>query len=283
MDTAEKKQTKEHKIMKKIAAIIMAIAMISGICAVSASAATTADVYVTIANGDIVVSMEKIAVSDTDGDGIISVNDALYATHEKFFDGGAAAGYSAVTSDWGLSLAKLWGVENGGSYGYMVNDAMAMSLTDELKDGDRLYAYVFTDTAGWSDTYSFFDVKEEDILAGKTVSFTLYYSGYDENWAPMVLPLEGAVITVNGEKTSFVTDANGKAEVKIEQSGEYTVSAISDSMTLVPAIAKVTVKPSLISSNPSTADGSIFIFAAAALIALAGAAMLINKSRRYEK
>ncbi len=268
--------------MKKTAAILIAISFIFGMFAISTNADTTADVYVTIANGDLKIAMEKVSVSDIDGDGIISVNDALYAAHEKCYEGGAAAGYSAVQSDWGLSLAKLWGVENGGSYGYMINDSMAMSLSDELKNGDHLYAYVFTDTAGWSDSYSFFDIKTVDILEGKTVTLTLSASGFDENWAPVVLPLAGAVITLNGEKTSFVTDANGKADVTLEKNGEYIISAVSDSMTLVPPVALAIARPALLSGNPSTDDADTAVFVAMAIIALAGAAMLI-KTRRYEK
>ncbi len=269
--------------MKRFIGILITVALIFSVFAISSSAETTADVYVTIANGDVVFAMEKVTVSDTDGDGMITVSDALYAAHEKGFSGGAAAGYSATQSDWGLSLAKLWGVENGGSYGYTVNDAMAMSLADEVKSGDYVYAYVYTDTVSWSDTYTYFDVKTADVLAGNSVSLTLLVSGYDENWAPVVYPLAGATITVNGEKTAFVTDANGKVDVKFDKSGDYTVSAVSDSMTLVPPIAKVTVNPMLISSNPSTDDGEFIIFAAIAVMALAGAVIILNKSRRYEK
>ena len=54
-------------------------------------------------------------------------------------------------------------------------------------------------------------------------------------------------------------------------------------MTLVPPVAKVTVNPMLISSNPSTDDGEAVVFAAVAVMALACAAIILNKSRRYEK
>ena len=56
------------------------------------------------------LAMEKITVADNDGDGALTINDALYAAHEKAFTGGAAAGYASVQSDWGLSLSKLWGI-----------------------------------------------------------------------------------------------------------------------------------------------------------------------------
>ena len=120
-------------------------------------------------------------------------------------------------------------MENGGSYGYYVNNEAAMGLADPLEDGDFVNAFVYTDTAAFSDTYAFFD--EFDALAGE-VTLTLYAAGYDANWAPVTNPVAGAVITVNGEKTEAVTDENGKATLTV-QAGDV-VSAVSDSQTLVP-------------------------------------------------
>ena len=268
--------------MKKIFGFLMVLTLLFSVCAISAGA-ETADVYVTIANGEIVLAMEKVTVSDIDGDGALTINDALYAAHEAAFKGGAAAGYASVQGDWGLSLAKLWGVENGGSYGYMVNNVSAWSLADPVATGDHVYAYVYTDTVAFSDTYSFFDINTADFLEGKSVSLTLTASGYDENWAPMLIPVSGAVITLNGEKTQYVTDENGKVEVTIENRGDYIISAVSDSMTLVPPVVTAIVRPALLSSNPSTDDGSVIIFAVSAVTALALAAIFVIKSRRYEK
>ncbi|MBO7666544.1 MAG: hypothetical protein J6S70_03845, partial [Clostridia bacterium] len=95
---------------------------------------------------------------DADADGVLTISDALYAAHEAAYEGGAAAGFAAATTEYGLSLTKLWGVENGGSYGYFVNDNSAMSLADPLSDGDEVVAFIYT-AADWSDAYSFFDVK----------------------------------------------------------------------------------------------------------------------------
>lgn len=44
-------------------------------------------------------------------------------------------GYATDTGDYGLYITKLWGTENGGSYGYCLNNAACMSLTDPVVQG----------------------------------------------------------------------------------------------------------------------------------------------------
>ena len=257
--------------MKKIIRIMIVLAMLFTLCAVP-MAAQNVEVTVTIANGDIMVH-DTVSVSDADGDGVISIADALYAAHEENYDGGASAGFGTEDTQWGISLMKLWGVENGGSYGYQINNGNPMSLADPIKDGDYVYAYVYTDTVGFSDTYTFFNELTVKATEGQSIDLTLSAAGYDENWAPITLPVEGAVITVNGEKTEFVTDAEGKVSVKIDMAGEYTVSAVSETMTLVPPVCTATVTAE---SNPSTSDSDMMIFAVTAIVAI-GAVMMIRK------
>ncbi|MBO5037504.1 MAG: hypothetical protein J6D42_10535 [Clostridia bacterium] len=257
--------------MKKIIRIMIVLAMLFTLCAVP-MAAQGVEVTVTIANGDIMVH-DTVSVSDADGDGVISIADALYAAHEENYDGGASAGFGTEDTQWGISLMKLWGVENGGSYGYQINNGNPMSLADPVKDGDYVYAYVYTDTVGFSDTYTFFNELTVKATEGQSIDLTLSAAGYDENWAPITLPVEGAVITVNGEKTEFVTDAEGKVSVKIDEAGEYTISAVSETMTLVPPVCTATVTAE---SNPSTSDSDMMIFAVTAIVAI-GAVMMIRK------
>lgn len=257
--------------MKKFIRIMIVMAMIFSLCAIP-MAAQGVEVTVTIANGDIMVH-DTVSVSDADGDGVISIADALYAAHEENYDGGASAGFGTEETQWGTSLMKLWGVENGGSYGYKVSNGNPMSLGDPVKDGDYVYAYVYTDTVGFSDTYTFFNELTVKAAEGQSIDLTLSAAGYDENWAPITLPVEGAVITVNGEKTEFVTDAEGKVSVKIDEAGEYTISAVSETMTLVPPVCTATVTAE---SNPSTSDSDMMIFAVTAIIAI-GAVMMIRK------
>ncbi|MBP5657968.1 MAG: hypothetical protein J6X52_05545, partial [Clostridia bacterium] len=107
--------------MKRTLALIVAVLIVAVFASVLCAAKDPV-VYVTIANGELVLAREAVTLTDADNDGALTINDALYLAHEAKFEGGAAAGYASSTGDYGLSLTKLWGVENGGSYGYFVND-----------------------------------------------------------------------------------------------------------------------------------------------------------------
>lgn len=249
--------------MKKSKILTMALVfMLSlGVLDMTAFAGTTktadtADVYVTISNekGKLVLAQEKIAVTDVDEDGALTINDALYAAHEAKFDGGAAVGYFSYAGDHGLALGKLWGYDNGSGYGYCVNNQSSMGLADPVKDGDYINAFIYTDTELYSDLYCYFDVNTISVKVGEEISLTLSGAGYDENWQPITLPVENAVITVNGEKTEYKTDKDGKVSFRLAKEGSYVISAVSDTQTLVPPVCKATA--SAVETTPSDTNTS---------------------------
>ena len=94
--------------MKRFTAIILAAVLVLSSAAINVSANTTENVFVTIAdeNGKLALARVAVTVSDIDADGAITINDALYAAHETFYEGGAEAGYASYTGDYGLSLSK---------------------------------------------------------------------------------------------------------------------------------------------------------------------------------
>ena len=267
--------------MKKLIAAVSAIALTFS-TAITAFAAETADVYVTISDGTgtLPVVQEKITVTDIDADGALTINDALYAAHDAKYDGGAEAGFASAETEYGVSLNKLWGVENGGSYGYYKNNTSAMSLSDTIADGDYITAYAFSDLTAWSDVYSWFDIDSAELDTGAEMALTLCYAGYDADWNPVTLFASDAVITINGEKTSLKTDSQGKVEIKFDEAGEYLISAVSDTQTLVPPVCKVTVTASSESETtaPDTGNSTSALVAVAA-IALA-AAVLAKKNEK---
>ena len=233
------------KKMKKVFAAFMAVLMTIGVFNISASAeeVTEAEVYVTIAdeNGELALTQEKVTVTDIDNDGVLTINDALYAAHEAKYEGGAEAGYTSYYGQYGLALDKLWGTENGGSYGYWVNNQSAWSLADTVKEGDYINAFVYTDLTAWSDTYSFFDAYTVTGTVGKEIALVLSKYVYDADWNRVLTPVEGATIIVDGKATEVKTDAEGKATIKIEEGGSYVISATSDTEILVPPVCKITV------------------------------------------
>ncbi len=253
--------------MKKV--LWVAMVMLFLLCALSISAfAEEADsepvtVYVTISDetGTLVLSQEAISVTDADEDGILSINDALYAAHEATYEGGASEGYASSEGQYGLSMDKLWGISNGGSYGYYVNNASALNLVDPVKDGDYLNAFIYTDLTSWSDTYCYFDVNTALADENGEVTLTLSAQGYDESYNPIVIPVEGAVMTIDGEATEYVTDAEGKAKIALGESGTHIISAASETQTLVPPVCKVTFAESEQSPVQTESDGESDTFA----------------------
>lgn len=230
--------------MKKTLSFILTLVMLLSLGVLAVSAEDTADVYVTIADkdGNLPVTAEKITVTDTDSDGALTINDALYCAHEAFYEGGAAAGYATKNTEYGLSLDKLWGAANGGSYGYYLNGASAWSLTDAVKADDYLYAFVYTDLVSWSDKFSTFDKFIGDVDAAEGVELTLtYVAEYDAYYMPVFKPLANASITVNGAATDIKTDENGKATVTFSENGTAIVSASSEDANITPPVFKATV------------------------------------------
>lgn len=229
------------------------------------------------AAGELVLVNQPVAVTDVDGDGALTVRDALTIAHDTYYEapsdedgakpeesdtsGDAQTpgdGEDAETPEDGENaekdngfvvsgegfITKLWGVENGGSYGYYVNHVAATSITDPVADGDYLAAYTFADLEAWSDLYTYFESVKAACEPGSELALKLSGAGYDEEWNPVVKAVAGAKILVNGEETELVTDENGAVTVKFDEAGTYTVSAVSEEGTIVPPVCVVTVAKS---------------------------------------
>ncbi len=219
---------------KRIIASVLLLAL-AVLCFASCGAEKGPFVYVSVAdgNGELAARYEKVAY--TEG---MTVDAALAALHAEKCEGG----YATENTAYGISMTKLWGTENGGSYGYYVNNASPTSLADTLKEGDHVYAFVYTDTVGFSDTYSFFSSPTAEVEAGEAITLTLSSAGFDASWSPVTLPVSGANILIDGKKTEAATDENGKVTLKFDKKGTYVVTASAENMNLVPAFVIVTVK-----------------------------------------
>ncbi len=221
------------------------------------------DVFVTIVDdGNIVtdknggyVAQAKVTVSDRDRNGTITVDEALYATHEALYDGGAETGYSTFLGDSGLSLAILWGEGMPGvsaSAGYYLNNASCWSLNDAVSEGDYLTAFNYYDTMFWSDSYSYFDKNTVSINKGSSVTLTLNALGYDEDWNQVASPYMGAnIMILEKDNIAFTTDAEGQVKITTSklQTGTYYAVAYTDAKNIVPAVCKITVKQKPASSS----------------------------------
>ena len=232
----------KKQILTVCTASLLALTAAQGIFA---SAADSAKVYVTIAEkGKLAIAREEVEVTDLDGDGALTIADALTATHDKCFAGGAAAGFALTDSEWGKSISKLWGVENGGSYSYTVNNIFSMGPTDPVKDGDKLFAGVMQNVNKNYDTYTYFDPEDAEVTAGEEFTLTLNEAGWDESYNQIAKPLAGAAVTVNGEDTGKVTDADGKVTLTVDEAGTAQISATLSDHVIFPPLAVVSVAES---------------------------------------
>ncbi|MBO4831065.1 MAG: S-layer homology domain-containing protein [Oscillospiraceae bacterium] len=214
-------------------------------------AAAPIEVFVTISNaGEVVVPMGKVTVEDRDASGTFDVDEALYAAHEAFYEGGAGAGYATAVSEYGLGITKLWG-DDSGSFGYYNNNAMCWGLSDPVADGDHLYAYVYADKTAWSDAFAYLDKYDYTAKIGKELSVTLVASaGFDENWLSVFAPCGGAAFKVcdaeslaeiSADKYSVTDNGDGTYSLSFSEVGSYMLVAEKSDANIVPAVATVTV------------------------------------------
>jgi membrane-associated protease RseP (regulator of RpoE activity) len=139
--------------------------------------------------------------------------------------------------------------------------------------GDLFVAVDGTDVRGWDVNEASALVKGEanttvDITVlreGEEITLTLSQAGFDADWNPVILPVSGAVITVNGVPTEVKTDGEGKATVTLTESGQVLISATMEGITAVPPVCKAAVK-----SSVAAGDGSLLWLAALAILAMAG-------------
>jgi len=228
------------------------------------------NVYVTIASkGSVVedknggyVAHAPVRVEDYNEDGHLSVDEALYAAHETYYPGGAAAGYSSYSGPFGLSLAILWGRGSEGTSavaGYWKNNVSCMSLAEEVQEGDYITAFNYFDAVTWADSYAYFTQNSATVEAGKSVELTLMHlSGYDaeNNYAQIFSGCAGAKLMLLGTDTVFAqtTNAEGKVVLPVSASmtpGDYTLVAYKEDHSIVPAVCKFTVTPYRPSSSGS--------------------------------
>lgn len=248
------------KVSSKILAILLSFAVVLSMMPGMAVAetASSATVYVTICNqGDFAIGKDNsliankaVTVVDRNNDGKLDIDETLYATHEEFYNEGAEAGYSSSVGGYGLSIEKLWGNDSG-AFGYYVNNASALALTDEVKEGDYVKAFIYTDSSAWSDKYSFFNEKKLTVAKNQIFTLQLNYVAFDQSYNPSNVPISGATIgtlegnnfTAISDGSSATTGVDGKARLSFSKEGTYYVSArpAEETGIIVPPVCEVEV------------------------------------------
>lgn len=226
--------------LTKLLTLCLALILATALLSFGIGAEQNTFVTVTIAvRGELAIIQKSVLVTDADGDGALTVNDALICAHQEYYDGGADAGYGYYQSEYGLSMSKLWGDESG-MYGYYLNNASCMSLADPIKNDDHIVAFVYKNS-DYSDIYCYFIGRDGGGHVGESTTVVLMAHGYDENWNSITYPLEGATITMDGVPTDYVTNEKGEATISLNETGSWWLGAISDAQTLVPPAQRFTV------------------------------------------
>ena len=248
---------------KRCIGFLLTLCILLGMMQVSVFADTTDSITVNVSiakDGDFVtgkdgtrIAYTPVTITDVNGNESYDIDDVLYATHELYYDEGAASGYSSQNTEYGLSLIKLWG-DDSGAFGYYKDNQSAMSLADSVTDGSNIYAFIYQDKTSWSDTYTYFEKVALSVEIGKPLSVQLNKSVYDDNWNPVELPVKDATVTINGEVTEHITNDDGVAEIVFDSVGSYTLSAITDDYISTPPVCIVTVKEKTDTQAPPTTD-----------------------------
>ncbi len=209
---------------------LISVTNISGIV-LAEEATTDITIYLSISKyGEIVKNkngndMSCIEIS-LSGKESYNIDDALAAAHALHNKKGSNSYASSSTPSWGLSLDKLWN-DTSYNFGYQVNGGSesVMNLEHEIEDGDFIDAYIMENSYPNNEAYTAFEERLIDTTAGEPFSLALVEMGYDSEFNTVFTPCEGATITINGACTDIVTDADGYAEVIIEDVGTFTISA----------------------------------------------------------
>ena len=215
--------------MKKLISLLLVMTMLITSVSVFADEETTITAYVSISQyGEFVQTAEGISAVllpvELTGKYEYTLDDLFVKTHQLYYDG--TEGYASDSGDYGAYITKFWGDESG-NFGYQINGGTesVMGLTHMVENGDYVDITIYKSMYPDTEAYTKFDSYEATLNIGESISLNLYQAGYDENWNTVFSPCEDATVTINGEETEYVTDADGMVNLTFEQAGTYTVSA----------------------------------------------------------
>lgn len=240
---------------KKALSLLLALALIMTLLPTGAVADAPSGImaYVTISVAGLVpigtdktdsdksalMALTPIAVTDQNGNGKFDIDDALHAAHTRYSLNGTGD-YSKSSSNY---LAKLWGTTSGVG-GYYVNDSIVnANLYSEIQNGDRIAAFTYADTSGWSDSYAFFNRSNTYVATGGALKLMLRGSTWNGT-SPIIGAQLELINSATGTKTNIdgrTTDASGGVSLSFNTEGKYCVSAAPASGHMTAPVCKVNV------------------------------------------
>jgi hypothetical protein len=186
----------------------------------------------TAADGSAMVEKE-VTVTDIDGNGQFTYDEALVAAHKAYYSDGES-GYATSMGEWGLSVDKMWGEVTDPPHNYMffTNGAPISTNVGEalVADGEALYAAVMAASSG-CDFKSSFDFHDILTTAGQEVSMMV--TGFIGMEGGEAKPLPGIQIGYwkDGKFVEFSgakTNDKGVATFTVTEEGTFLVTATGE-------------------------------------------------------
>lgn len=224
---------KTKKITSLLLSFVMLLSMVN-IFAFAENDAANITVYLTVsdegtlakANDGSVMLNKPVTVSDADGDGKVTVNEALIEAHKEYNE---ENGYELSTYG---GAQKLWGKGTTNLLFFVENVGLSTGVTvDTVSDGESLVASVNKDNAYYADWFTFFDETEKNVKVNE--EFTLNLKGFYGMTYPAasaiseVIPNISIGLWENGSFSAIdgkTTDENGNVTLSFGKAGTYYVT-----------------------------------------------------------
>ena len=101
----------------------------------ASAAEQTCTVEVSVRTEENVLTKAEVSVGDENGDGRMTVEDVLIAAHDKYYEGGAAAGGDAFDDGLGAGDAVAGGVAAVGDAGFV----LVFDFSDAVRIGNLFH------------------------------------------------------------------------------------------------------------------------------------------------
>ena len=175
-----------------------------------------------------VMARRPVTVTDLDGDGTLTYDEALTAAHAACCAAGTE-GYSAP----GGYVSRLWGEDSYNTLFFLNDTGLTGGVTDAaVHDGDALTASVNLDDTYYADWYAFFDRGTAEVSVGTALTLTLKghlgmaWSEEDLKDVPLSgvaagVWEDGAFVPLDGA----VTGEDGRVTLSFDRPGTYCVTA----------------------------------------------------------
>ncbi len=189
-------------------------------------------VYLTVSNQGVlaqasdgsVMVQKPVTVTDIDGDGAYTYDEALVAAHDAYFEGGAAAGYDPGSG----FVKKLWGVDSTNNLFFINGNGLGTGVTvDTVQADDVLYASINADSKYYADWYTAFE--PDNMTAYVNEEVTLNLKGHlgmafaEED--KVNTPIEGVTVKDTTGKEYGTTDEEGNVSLSFSAPGTYIITA----------------------------------------------------------